>query len=186
MKILMSCLLMITASFAFSQETAGDNPVDWSIDLENRAASEGGTLTGAPTFDRRWAVGTNLGCAAPSSDSSQDGVPYVTFPLRTSVVENLQIEVLQEAVPTTIDSVLFIYCGTFNPAMPDQNLVFWDDNDGQDLLSAVLPSDGIQLTPDTDYTLVITGYDSGQTGAFAVTAAGATTLPVELSMFSVE
>ena len=65
------------------------------------------------------------------------------------------------------DTVIYIYCDPFDPMDPTVNGVFMDDDDGAGLYSAIMATDGVTLTPETDYWFLICSYSSTM-GTFTV------------------
>ncbi|PIE02121.1 MAG: hypothetical protein CSA81_08390, partial [Acidobacteria bacterium] len=135
----------------------------------DRAGSVTQTIDGSQVFDRRYSVSLDLNCLATSSDSSHDGVGYVVFDLVAPGGEALDA-VVTSAGTTVSDTVMFVYCD-FDPANPADSLVFWDDDDGVEALSAIVPSDGVTLAAGT-YKLVVSGFNSSHTGDVTVEVGG--------------
>ena len=128
-----------------------------------------GDLDGSATFDRRFLVTYDGTCAAPSSDSSNNGVAYQVFPFYSPGGQNADIEVV---LGTLADSVLFIYCDPFDPSTPASNIVAWDDDDGVGFGSAITPADGVVLDPGVQYFAVVSGFNNAQLGTFDINLGG--------------
>jgi hypothetical protein len=56
----------------------------------------------------------------------------------------------------TIDSTTL-----YDPSLPLENGVFYDDDDGEGFLSAITAADGVVLTPGAEYWLVLSNDGSG-------------------------
>ncbi len=122
----------------------------------------------SPTWDRIESTApASATCGLPSLDSQHDGVSYNAFPIRTTVLESLVVDV--PALGTALeDTVLALYCGAFDPANPAANLVAYDDDDGELSLSRFSAEDGVTLEPDVVYWLVLTTFAPSEVGAFEV------------------
>lgn len=173
-------LLLLAAMPALAQSDAIDNgsgndgasekePDTMEYRLINRADSEAGDLNGSQTFDRRFLVTYDGSCAAASSDSSNDGVAYEVFTFYSPSGQNIDAEVV---LGTLADSVLFVYCDPFNPASPTDNLVAWDDDGGVGLASAIVPADGIALSPGVTYQFVVSGFNNTHLGTYTLNVGG--------------
>lgn len=166
--LLAAALTLSVAGFASANEKDSiDNPENGIRGGVN--ATMPGDLTGAPTFDRRFLVTYDGTCAAPSSDSGNDGTAYQVFPIVSPSGQAADIEVV---LGTLGDSVLFIYCDPFDPAQPDQNLRAWDDDGGAGLGSAIVPGDGVMLDAGVTYYAVVTGFGLADIGTFDINLGG--------------
>lgn len=115
------------------------------------AATLGGTLDGAsPAWDR---IKNDQG-----DDSYNDGVPYAVFEIRTDTAEDL-VAVVNSAA-TDIDTFFALYSGTFFPAAPTMNLLAADDDGGGYPNARLGSADGVLLSPNISYFLVVTGYSA--------------------------
>lgn len=161
--IVLAAALLMTA---FVPAAAGEKQPDGAnYTITNRTDTVAGNLTGSPVFNRRWDVTLGLACNATSSDSASNGQSYQVFNFYSP---GGQLADIATVAGTLTDSYIFIYCNPFNPAAPDQNLVFADDDDGPDLMSAITPADGVQLTANTQYQLVVCGYSSSSLGTYTL------------------
>ncbi len=170
-KITTIMALLITIAALGQGRLTGEKAPDNSEYLGpfNRAGSFTQTIDGSQVFDRRWNVSLDLNCQATSSDSSSDGVGYVVFDIVAPGGEALDA-VVTSAGTTIGDTLMFVYCD-FDPANPADSLVFWDDDGGPGLLSAIEPSDGVTLAAGT-YKLVVSGFSSTHTGDVTVEVGG--------------
>jgi hypothetical protein len=114
------------------------------------AVTLSGSLDGAsPTWDRVKDDGT---------DSYNDGVPYAVFEIMTDTAENL-VAVVNSAA-TDIDTFFALYDGPFNPAAPTLNLIAADDDSGGYPHAGFDDADGVLLSPNVSYFMVVTGYSA--------------------------
>jgi hypothetical protein len=68
-----------------------------------------------------------------------------------------------------VDTLVALYCGSFDPLAPLAGLVASDDDGAvPPLLSAFLPEDLITLSPGQRYSLVLTTFDLGDFGTYEV------------------
>jgi hypothetical protein len=134
----------------------------------------GGTLAVTdPTFNR------------PVTTTALSGVGTNVFfdvqPFFVDTTGSYQLEVLTAVIGPSFpnDSFLALYVGSFNPAAPLANAVAVDDDGGVGALSLITTN----LTANTQYFLVTTTFDNGDTGTYTnqirsnpITAAGQPTL----------
>lgn len=155
---IVSVLLVALAAGGLSAPTA------WAVD------SVSGVLDGSsPTWNRRAPDDgfRNLGCGLFTNDAQDNGMGYAVFEIQVSQPEDLAVSVV--ASGTTIpDTVLYLYCGPFDPLQPASNLIATADDivPGEDLLSAFTPERDITLTPGQSYFLVLTGFTAEDVGTF--------------------
>ena len=140
----------------------------------------------SPTWDRGYSSSTyDAACGLSMTDSGSNGSYYEVIPIQVTANENLACEVTAFG---SNDTTITLYCDPFNPASPLSNVIAYDDDGGVAYLSAFEDADGVALAPGSTYYLVVSGYDSGETGAFTVSFTSATVVvvPVELQSFSIE
>jgi hypothetical protein len=114
------------------------------------AVTLAGTLDGAsPRWDRIKDDGT---------DSYNDGVPYSVFEIMTDTAEDLIAVVNSTA--TDIDTFFTVYSGPFDPAAPTLNLLAEDDDGGGYPDAGFNDADGVLLSPNISYFLVVSSYSS--------------------------
>ena len=154
---------------AVSEKT--DDTMEYQMPGASRSDSTTGSLDGSATYDRVWDVTYDGTCNASSSDSSYNGSSYVSLAFHSPTAENLDA-VISSASGGLSDTAMFVYCDPFDPASPEVNVVAWDDDDGDGLLSAITPADGVAIDADTTYYLVIAGYNSGELGDFTLDLGG--------------
>lgn len=165
-------LLLSPLALAQSGEKQGLGDKDLSV-IEARGVNTTNGTVGPQTYDRRFLVTTDNGCAAPSSDSSNNNTEYATIPIYSPTGATLVAQV--EGAGTGInDTVLFLYCNPFNAGTPEANLVAWDDDGGAGFLSAWDGSEGIVLAPNVQYFIVLTTFSEidGGDGTYQLTVGG--------------
>jgi hypothetical protein len=137
-------------------EKDGQVPKDLSGVRANRSFTLTGNLTGGPTYDRIFGGTTSNVCAsAVTFSGSGIGVQYNVIEF-FSPAGGLWDGVAVNAGGTGVtDTTMTLYCDPFNPAAADQNVVLYDDDGGGGLLSAITSADGVMLTANTTYYLVI-------------------------------
>jgi hypothetical protein len=108
-----------------------------------------------------------VNCNATSTDSGFDGAFHEPIPIATTVAERLAVAVLSAG--TTIgDTVLSLHCDPFDPLSPADNLIAYDDDGGEGLLSAFTGDDAIALDPGTTYWLVLSTFATGDSGDYEI------------------
>lgn len=124
-----------------------------------------GNTTGRPTFARPSSVGTGASGSC-SISTSGTATPYQLIPITVSAGGGYTITTITSTAG--YDGFLLLYRGPFLPADPCRNLVALDD-DG----TAAVNDSEIQtvLTPGA-YSLVVTGFDNGDFGAYSGTLVG--------------
>lgn len=111
----------------------------------------------SPRFDRRSDVLTDTACDAFSFDSAFNDMAYAAFAFHADAAGLLSASVALSGT-SIVDSTLFLYCGSFDPDAPEENLIAWNDDDGLSYLSAFDPADGLALQANTTYWLVVSTY----------------------------
>jgi hypothetical protein len=128
------------------------------------------------TWDRPSATNAVItgSCDASTQDSLNDEVAYELFYIRASTFTaslDIQVDSL-EPTPLDLDPFIAIYCTNFNPAMPNENLLFVDD-DSAGYPNALAFHSAI-LDPDSLYIAVVSSYSNyapSQYGEFQITIA---------------
>lgn len=124
------------------------------------------TLTeSSPTWDRGYVNNepVSLECDFPLIDSGNDGQFFDLIKITST--DDQPIEIIVDGELTTInDTYMTLFCEGFDPALPLENAVFSDDDDGDGLKSAFVLEDNIILPAGTDYWLVLTTYSPDHTG----------------------
>lgn len=124
----------------------------------------------SPLWDRIKDSGStqSVNCDATAPDSWDDDMPYEQFEVISPVAENFSAIVGSST--TTCDTLLALYCEPFDPSFPEENLIAVDD-DGAGYPHPEL--DGLPLTANTSYFLVITKYSGlDPLGGFAIQLGG--------------
>ena len=135
------------------------------------ADTQSGSLDpGDPTFERPSGGGPSTGdCDQPSALAGSASYRYDLYEITVTAPELLTLD-----VDGTFDSYLALYCDSFDPGNPLNNLLIDDDDDGPGLDAAVLASDGVNLVAGRSYILAVTSFSSGSGGAYTVNATSAT------------
>lgn len=131
------------------------------------------------------ATSADLACTLASTDSGNDNQFFDVYEIEVTAAETLEAEI----VSGDFDTVMAIYCDPFDAAMPMNNLIFYDDDDGTGTLSAFTAADGIDLSPGMTYWVVVSSFGAnGVTGNYQLDLTSPTVMivPVELQSFSVE
>ncbi len=132
-----------------------------------RSVLQGALTASSPTYDRAFGDEISLNCDAPLTDSVNDGM-YVEFFCIKSTDSN-PVELVVDAAGTDIiDTVLTIYCQNFDPSDPLGNAIAYDDDGGEGTMSAITYDDGVILTPETVYWVVLSTYGASMTGTFLI------------------
>lgn len=114
-----------------------------------------GTLNArSPHYDRIISNTPSLSCSAITADSAQNNMPYTAFTFEANIEEYFEASV-QASGTSIIDPVMTLYCDPFDPEAPGDNVVAYDDNDGDGMLPAFTRADAILLTPGTRYWLIL-------------------------------
>lgn len=109
----------------------------------------------------------NLNCEKIPFDSSFDGQPFNAIPIR-STAGGLFTAIINKAGTTISDTVMALYCDPFEADNPTANLIAYDDDDGEGALSGFLAYDNIVLAANTRYWLVVSNFQSTQTGTYSL------------------
>jgi len=132
-----------------------------------------GALTASsPTYDRIYSTGApSTQCSTPTLDSANNGTYYDIYCLQTDDTNPIEL-ILDVAGTTIIDAVMTLYCAPFDPMLPDQNVVAYDDDSGVATLSAITMANPVVLVPGQEYFLVISTYGAGMTGNYVIQKSG--------------
>lgn len=151
--------LMLVATVAL----AGEKVADTQNALPNystRGVITGSLTENSPTWNRIYGGSVSLDCASQVNDSSTDGQYFALFCITVS--DDTPVEIIVDPAGTTLhDTVMALYCDPFDPADPSLNVVSYDDDGGDGLLSAFVAGDGITLTPGNQYFLVLSNFGVG-------------------------
>jgi len=165
-KLTIILLTLLIAGVAFAEKVPDVDearPI-----LDSRAVFSGTLDANSETWNRFFGGSVSLECMSEVIDSSTDGQYYEVFCIMTTDME--PIEVVVDPDGTTIgDTVMALFCDPFNVDDPMTNVVSYDDDGGEGLLSAFLPADGITLTPGDTYWLLLSTFGAGAMGDFVIT-----------------
>ncbi len=161
--------LMLVAGSALAGEKVADTQN--AVPTLSTLGVLSGTLDeNSPTYNRIFGGSVSLECASEVSDSSIDGMYFGLFCIEVSNSDPIEL-IVDPAATLLNDTVMTIYCDPFDPGAPDANIVSYDDDGGEGLLSAFVVADGITLTPGNMYYVVLSTFGAGDDddmGAFAI------------------
>lgn len=128
-----------------------------------------GTLSAtSPTWDRPSATGALITgtCTASANDSLNDALPYELFYIRaTTQTASLDILVNSlEPTPLDLDPFIAVYCTSFDPAFPNDNLLSVDDDSAG--YPNALAFNPMVLDPDTLYIAIVSSYSSNASSQY--------------------
>jgi len=166
-KVTALILIMAVASIASAVDMPKDvDRTDYVMNPATRVSITGELTDSSPTW-HRWRPASyselSLDCMLNFTSDYTTEPRYDLFCLE--VTDSEPVEIVVDAA--SFDTVIYIYCDPFDPMNPTVNGVFMDDDDGAGLLSAIQASDGVTLTPETDYWLIICSYSSTM-GTFSI------------------
>jgi len=150
-------VLVMCAGVAVAIDKPADK-VDFSIENPSRLVFVGVLDDSSPEFERGvdYSAPPDPNCAFPLADHSSGPTKYAMHCFMVTDDTAVLMEVVD---PTTIsDTTIYIYCSGFDPSLPLEENVFWDDDDGVGLRSAFTVNDNIILTPGLQYWLVVSTY----------------------------
>jgi hypothetical protein len=159
-KAIVLILALSLAAVAVASDLPKDpDRVDYVMDTPSRIEINGELTDASPTWDR-WRPDSyselSLDCMLNFTSDYTTEPHYDQYCLNVSTSDAVEIVVTEAG----FDTVIYLYCDPFDAANPTVNGVFMDDDDGDGLLSAILPADGVTLTPGNDYWLIICSYSS--------------------------
>ena len=200
-------LLCITLATVICPVTAKEDEVraealEKSLQTDREFHPRGGvveTISGlvsiaTPTWTRVFSTAdADPECGMTSLVSGFDPLPYVLTRIEATGTADVDLELAVIGAGTDIeDTTLAVYCAQFNPEDPQENLLAYDDDDGDGALSAFSASDGVTLTPGEIYVVVLSPFNLQNPDDWNyqidITSPGVstTTVPVELQRFTVE
>ena len=127
-----------------------------------------GTTIGGPTWARPTTVGTGASGSCAVS-TTFNAVAYQTVPFTVATAGAYTVTTNYSG-PPPFDGFIFLYRGAFNPADPCLNLVALDDDFGSPALENSQIAGSALVAG--GYTLVVTGYDNAEAGAYTGTVVG--------------
>ncbi len=144
----LACLLLLSVAAFSGAAAAGEKTAT-------------GNLTGADTYLPHDVADGGPQCedVTATFERLRREVEFQALPFHVTAVETLEVETVyvEEGV---YDTVLSLYCDSFDPAQPGTNLMAFDDDGGSEPMSAFTASDGIVLYPGRTYWLVVALYSS--------------------------
>lgn len=157
-------LLVVCASVAVAADDKSPDTSDYRIQTQNRMQIAGTFDESTPIWQRPNSPSgtepTPETCDHAFTDGTYDDQRYTAFCVTSTDTEPVEF-VLTIDSTTLYDPTLSIFCADFDPSLPLENGVFYDDDDGEGFLSAITAADGVVLTPGAEYWLVISNYGSG-------------------------
>jgi len=162
---------MIAVALLAGLAMAADEKIqdkDYVFDGQSRIQITGTLDSSSPTWNRAFGSGSAMpDCMFGLTDSGADGQYFDQFCI-TSTDDN-PIEIVVNAGGTTIgDTTLHIYCSNFDPNAPLDNCVYYDDDGGDGLLSAITLADNVVLPAGTEYWLILSTFGTGAMGDFVM------------------
>ena len=143
------------------------DPVDYTFDTPSRIQLTGALSEDSPIW-HRWRPddyqAVSVDCMLPMEYEYSVDPAYDFYCFEVSDTEPVEF-LVDDA---EFDTVVYIYCDPFDPALPTENAVIFDDDDGPGLQSAVQLSDNVTLQPGDQYWLVICSYWEGQYGTYSI------------------
>ncbi len=126
-------------------------------------AQIGEVTASSETWDRLTATGASItgACNASANDSINDGVPYEIYYIRTgsfSPILDIRVD-SHEPTPLDFDPFIAVYCDSFDPNLPNTNLLHVDDDSaGYPNAHASFPFVG--LPSNSLYIAVVSSYSN--------------------------
>jgi len=166
MKVAIVFVLM-TLLGAGTALAAGDklpDTQDFVLQAANRVQIAGSLTDSSPVWDRGYGYNTPEpeNCNYQLVAAYYQGQFYDLHCIRSA--DMAPVEIVVNPLTTLDDTTLHIFCAGFDPALPLDNCVFYDDDDGEGLLSAITAGDNVVLTPGVDYWLILSNYGVGDPG----------------------
>ena len=149
---------------------------DYVFNGQSRIQITGTLDASSPTWNRAFGGGAPMvDCMFGLTDSSIDGQTFDQICI-TSTDDN-PIEIVVDADATTIgDTTLHIYCENFDSTMPLDNCVYYDDDGGDGLYSAITLADNVVLPAGTSFWLILSTFGSGDLGNYVIDTSDNVTL----------
>ncbi len=167
--IALIAIIALSANLVSAGEKLPDTSDATSI-TASRSTLDGTFDENSPVYERCFGNGISYDCANPMTDSSTTDNFFAMFCFQATTTDF--IEIMVDAATTELhDTTLTIYCDPFDFGNPLDNVVTYDDDGGDGLLSAFVLSDEISLTPGQNYFLVLSNFGSGDPddmGAFSI------------------
>ena len=168
MKKVMFAILAVTLLAGFAMATEKIEDIDYVMDNPSRMQIAGVLDADSPTWNRAFGSGdSSLDCIFGLTDSSADGQFFAQYCIRGT--DDNPIEIVVDGDATEIgDTTLHIYCDSFDPGAPLEECVYYDDDGGDGLYSAINLEDNVVLPPGTEFWLILSTFSGGDEGAFVI------------------
>ena len=143
--------------------------IDYVMDAPSRIQITGMLDSSSPTWNRAFGSGTPspTDCAFVLTDSGNDGQYYDQMCITST--DDMPIEIVVDGDATEIaDTTMYIFCANFDANDPLANVVYYDDDGGDGLYSAINLDDGVILPAGTEYWLVLSTFSAGDMGSFTI------------------
>jgi hypothetical protein len=167
---LTSIVLIALVSFAAQAREKQPDIRNVAPQVGHKSVLIGSLTAGSPTYDRAAGADVSLECSAPFTDSANDGVHLDIICMESIDFE--PVELMFSASGTTLaDPVLTIYCqAIWDPSMPLDFGVAYDDDSGEGLLSAITYDMDVRFFPGDVYWVVVSTYAAGMIGNYELVA----------------
>ena len=177
MKKVMATMLAVAILAGFAM--AADEKIqdkDYVFEGTSRIQITGTLDSSSPTWNRAFGSGApSLDCIFGLTDSGNDGQSFDQICITTT--DDNPIEIVVDGNATVIgDTTLHIYCDIFDPNSPLDNCVYYDDDGGEGLYSAITLADNVFLPPGFEFWLVLSTFGAGDFGDFVIDTSDNVTL----------
>jgi len=162
-------LIALMSSLAMAGEKIPDTQNGGLLN-SSRSSLDGYFDANSPTYERPYGGGLSLACTNPMTDSSTTNNFFAMFCITAADANPIEL-VVDSSLTELDDTTITLYCSPFDFMNPLDNVVIYDDDDGDGLLSAFTLADNITLTPGAHYYLVLSNFgsgDAGDMGAFSI------------------
>jgi len=158
MKKTIALLLILVAGLAMAADDKIIDTQDHVMDSPGRIQITGTLDENSPTWDRGYGFDDpSLDCMFELTPAYFTGQFYDMICITTT--DNEPIEIVVDPDATTLhDTTLHIFCEAFDPAQPLVNCLYFDDDGGDGLYSAIILD---FLPPGHDFWLILSNYGSG-------------------------
>lgn len=166
-------ILMIALMLIAGASLAGEKVVDTqnaTPTLNTKGLLSGSLTEDSPTYDRIFGGSVSLDCASEVMDSSQNSMFFALFCIEVSNADPIEL-IVDPSATNLHDTVMTLYCDPFDSTLPEANVVSFDDDGGDGLLSAFTVNDNITLTVGNTYWVVLSTFGAGDDddmGDFAI------------------
>ena len=169
--IALSMVMLLVAAVALAASDKLPDTEDNTIQSPSRIQIAGVITEASPVWDRGYGFGDpSYDCMFELTPAYYQGQYYDMFCFNVSDQMPVEFEVVLDGT-LLHDTTMHIFCDPFDAMMPLVNCLYYDDDGGEGLLSAITAEDGVVLAPGVDYWLVISNYgvgDPDDMGAFVI------------------